>query len=871
MAKRAASVKRVRQPLTPTRTLLIASGSSLQELHSAEITPEAIGLKAYGLSCIPAIWTKPLFVVSGAASIDSSVIEQALRKLGMDAGGRLLIRSSGVDESLETRGSLISFESEPKEIADRILEKIAQLQDKELSDIDRIHWVVQTLIPTIAKGHLSNERRVSHDLRDWVAEVEASAGHPSEAHRIAIRTWRDARPREAGALVCPYRVNYIDRLEDVARWTYERQIRVHFEWVWDGNTVYVVQADSGDEVRAGIDPKTLVQLSSSSIAKINLEAFREASTDDYASYPKLANAGMYQRLGYEITTFYVLDDPGEIESILKKGVCSGKLLRDIENLVQRPLVIRTDGKEIPSDSRQMLPRSDELRSVENAVRWIVEIFRRDIRKASLSDRKLCLIAHHFVPANASAWCQAHPDRRRVRIESLWGIPEGLYWCAHDVFDVDTLISSPVVDKELPGKFRIREKLRYKERFIAPDSNGAWVFHNTAAGPDWQRSIQRTDWIEEIAWTTRRIAAETGKAVVVMWLIDIPKTISTHRVLPWYHEEWRHEGPAFKAAPRKKFSTSTEFVLRTKSDWNNLQELISRGTHVARVVVSPDEPELVRDQEFAKSLADLAKKGQFIVELSGGILSHAYYMLASSGCTVECVDLDEYATEDDEVEFNKLVRDKIPDNIIARGENVAVYRLHGEALIAALRRKLIEEAFEVIDAQNTLQIAEELADLREVEVAIMSRLGISDQSIEAIRKKKTAKRGAFEHALMLSSTALSPSLSAGGDAKDSLTSIPQRIEKTISLVEKLPSPVEEIHVDKRQNSKGILERQFTVVLPAYAEGFLPPRTIFSLNTQDGKAHEMTLEVVLEREGVELRCRLRLVNTPTQLELPLTKEK
>ena len=100
---------------------------------------------------------------------------------------------------------------------------------------------------------------------------------------------------------------------------------MHFEWVWDGHTVYVVQADSGDEIRAGVNPKTLVKLSAGSIGKLSLEAFKEASANDYAAYPKLANAGMYQKLGYTITTFYVLDDRTEIKSILEKGVCSDKV------------------------------------------------------------------------------------------------------------------------------------------------------------------------------------------------------------------------------------------------------------------------------------------------------------------------------------------------------------------------------------------------------------------------------------------------------------------------------------------------------------------------------------------------------------------
>jgi hypothetical protein len=41
----------------------------------------------------------------------------------------------------------------------------------------------------------------------------------------------------------------------------------------------------------------------------------------------------------------------------------------------------------------------------------------------------------------------------------------------------------------------------------------------------------------------------------------------------------------------------------------------------------------------------------------------------------------------------------------------------------------------------------------------------------------------------------------------------------------------------------------------------------LNTHEGNTHEMQLEVHLERVNSELRCKLRLINTPQQLDLLL----
>lgn len=515
----------------------------------------------------------------------------------------------------------------------------------------------------------------------------------------------------------------------------------------------------------------------------------------------------------------------------------------------------------------MLPRSDELRSPEAALSYLIGSFTEKIKAAGLEKTGLCLIAHHFIPATSSAWCKAHPDQRRVRIESLWGIPEGLYWYAYDVFDVDTQVSKLAPNQRQPDELKIRERLRYKERFVAPDENGAWIVQQTAAGPDWSRSIQREEWIKEIAWTSRRIANAVGKSVVVMWFIDIPQSISSHRVIPWYHEPSHRESPPSKAAPRKKISTQIEYVIQNTTDWHNLQKTLSEGAAISRVRVEPTEPELVRSQKFAGALAESAKRYNFVVELSGGILSHAYYMLTREGCEVECVDLDDYATEEEEAEFNKLVRDKIPELIQSRGENVELVQLEGEALIEALRCKLIEESFEVFDAKTTNQITEELADLLEVANALASRLGISSEAIDATRKKKAEGRGAFDRALMLTRTALTPPLLHSNlpetVGEQEINSELIKHQKTISEIAKLPKVLEGIHVDKRRDGTGTLERQFSFLVPIATGQFNPPRVVFALPTPGGSDHAMNFEITFLRDGTNFRSRIRLINAPAQL--------
>ena len=870
MGIRAVAVRRRQHPLAPVTSIFVVEGDRLESLSPEAVTVARVGHKAVGLASIPAQWTKHFFVVSGIDQPEMGVLSSALVSSGIPAGAKLLVRSSGVYESIESRG-----ENESAECTQAGLHaQICRLQAAAATGAI-VHWAVQELAECIVKGHLSNERRIAQDKRDWVAEVEAASLHSADIYRIPLRTWRDKRPPLEASLRCAHRESIVDCLAAVARWTYARLIRVHFEWVWDGQIVHVVQADPCDVVARGRDPHSLVKEPSlNAVATPTCEVFRPAAANDFETYRKLTNAKVYNGLGYSFVPFFVLDSDAEIQTIVRDGRCSDALRRDLERLTIRPLVIRTDGQHTPKHLREMLPRSDELRSAEAAEKWLVGEFRRKVEARSaagerLADSSLCLIAHHFVPAAAAAWCQALPNQRRVRIESIWGIPEGLYWYAYDVFDVDTQTATNAIVGARPASISIREKCRYKEHFIAPNDDGAWVVHRTSSRADWARSITKTEWIHEIAWTSRCIAAKEGRPVVAMWLIDTARQSTPHRVLPWYHQEWKQEGPIHKAAPRKKLAGSADALLQTRLDWQVLQESIQAGKAVARIRVDPREPEMVRDQRFVEQLAALAKEHNIVVELSGGILSHAYYMLSRAGCDVECADLDDFAVDDEAIEYNKLVRDGIPQAIVSRGESVALMRLRGEALVAALRRKLVEETFEVLDAKTTDQIAEELADVREVSLSIMSELGIAEANVEAARREKLKKRGGFNAGIMLGRTAVaSPLGTRMFEEADFLPEIEQAPTKTLTRSIELPTTVvEEIHMDLRHDAEGIAERQLTTILPAHAAGFRPPRVAFNLETQDGHSHEMVVEVQFERHGADLRIRMRLTNAPLQLGLDL----
>lgn len=89
-------------------------------------------------------------------------------------------------------------------------------------------------------------------------------------------------------------------------------------------------------------------------------------------------------------------------------------------------------------------------------------------------------------------------------------------------------------------------------------------------------------------------------------------------------------------------------------------------------------------------------------------------------------------------MGKLVRDKIPQIIIADGRTPIVRTLSDEEYISELDRKLNEEVAEY-QADKSL---EEMADILEVLLAICEARGHSVDELIEVRDKKREKRGGF---------------------------------------------------------------------------------------------------------------------------------
>jgi len=835
----------------------------MEELPASLVAADNVGLKAYGLTCVPSQWVPSFYVISSDALLltddELRPIVDGCNRAVVRAADRLVIRSSGREETMEERGRLLTKTCAPNEV----LSTVRALGD-ELNNagVVGVHWIVQKHVEALRSGHLSNERRVSREQRDWLAEFEVRGNQPGLITTMGVRFWRNDVETIGQPLQCNSETGITLRLRDVTQWATGLPERAHIEWVWSGTDLWIVQCDLA-EPTSGTDPHHLRPVEILQVSLPSLQCFRRAEQADFERFRKLRNARLYRTLGYEMPAFYIVDNQATMAAVVSSNI-PAELENDLSELTKRPLIIRTDGLTIPPGKREMLPRSEGLGTASEAKAWLIERFRTEVNRLGIADASLCLIAHHFIPSSAATWAFAEPNKRAVRIESLWGVPEGLYWYSHDTFEVDT------GDAKLPpdsSKFSAQRKLRYKGTFIAPDVTNRWITYQTAQPFDWAPSIEKSTWIQEIALTTRRIAEAENSPVIVMWFIDNDPRATPHSVLPWYHGKAEINRP--KAAPRRKLTTSSEATIRKRPDWESLQEQVRAGKRVERITLRPSDPELIRNQDFARDLAEFAAENKIVVELAGGILSHAYYQLRRHGAEVECTDL--FGADEDKTEFNKVVRDRIPEIIEAKGEAAEVVTLKGEALVEALRRKLVEESFEALDAKTGDDLIAELADALDVIEAIAHHLDVPFAQVQAEQVEKRTRRGGFNRGIMLRGTSNPHSLAdkapaaEGSALAEALPAAPPAIDSPNLIPKSKPYRRPDLRIVESQS-----ERLLTFETELSTLGTKKESILFTVEFSDGERRDLMLSVELTRRAAALWNQVRIRFEPTQLPMKLKNE-
>ena len=751
------------QPLV--KITIVSSNSKSEEIHPESINLNLVGQKAFGLAAIPVPWGLPFIVVSKTflsgyrtcknetqfVSAWANEINLALLRIGFKQGDFIIVRSSACGEGMEERGRFHSSDGSFENLSSVLKDCLDKTtSDKDLNN-QEIPFVVQKYVrQPSAKGHLSNERRFFEEKRDWFGEIENIDINVKKPFQINLRNWRENINLEnllSQGLACKVNAYIPDALELPARWASSLGLRLHFEWVWDGKTVYLVQADEErDDI--GEDPSALTQGPGAEIVEFNPTCLKLINNEYSGQYHKIHNINVYNKLSLPTADLYILDNQEIILGIAAGEIPPG-LKQDLEALTAKSLVIRTDLEINDADAKQLLPRTNEVRTVEAALDFLVKTSKA--LKAKFKDVNLAFLFHNFIPSSSSAFAYAAPGERKVQIEALWGLPEGLYYNAHDKYVVDTLSSS--FDKKTEDnldKFVVKEMRNFKNFFVTPNHDGSWAMKRIRATHAWKGAIQKQEWIKRIALDSRKIAELEGKPLSIMWFVGVPKAICDRQVFPWYHEVYDIKITRNIHECRSKTTFDKALEIKTKKDVEKLSvEAEKESSHVRLIQIQPHEDDLLREKFTLHEIGKLAKKIGATIRLEGGLLSHAYYQLVKTGATVEVVF--PFKDPDDKREFNKLVRDKIPAMVEEGGEIVKTLTISGEDFLRALRDKLIEESFETLDASGKESILSELVDVNEVIDGILKHIGMTREELKKKQDLKREKVGGFDAGVVLVKT------------------------------------------------------------------------------------------------------------------------
>jgi len=102
-------------------------------------------------------------------------------------------------------------------------------------------------------------------------------------------------------------------------------------------------------------------------------------------------------------------------------------------------------------------------------------------------------------------------------------------------------------------------------------------------------------------------------------------------------------------------------------------------------------------------------------------------------------------------YNKLIRDKIPEIIKAAGEKPYLRRLEKKEYIKEIKKKVLEEAKELIEAKNKKGILDEIVDIQELIDVLVSKVGLTKLQVKKQQREKNKKRGGFKKRLFLIKT------------------------------------------------------------------------------------------------------------------------
>ncbi|WP_337879227.1 nucleoside triphosphate pyrophosphohydrolase [Rheinheimera sp.] len=663
---------------------------------------------------------------------------------------KIIVRSSAENETLEERGQYKSISSDPN--INDISHTCAYIIFDSINNgnLNKISLIIQQEINGIACGHLSNERRVSEKSRDWLIDYEKILNdHKKENERFKI--FKNRYEIDRIAIPSELIANSLKQVKEALHYPailatiHYNGARVHYEWVWDGHKVWVVQADK-DTVSKGVNPHSFIESEEKNNETDNLQTKIISNLKNFKihKFKKLENQIIFNQAGLATTNLWILNGNIDFKNDYNARTT---IYSDLEEIITKgPIVIRCDLSCVDNGQgkRQNLPRSDSIFSASDAMDFIDKC---ESILTALDPRieNHCFIIHNYIPSLSSAFVYATPDNPRVRVDSIWGLPDGLQYYSHDSYELNAK------KNEI-----IREKKRHKEFMLGSSMDGKWCPARISEPYDWRASISPSN-CKEIASHTLQLAKYLNKAVQVMWFVQTSEFSPHPKNIPWYFEERSIE--SFQTDNNESIYSKNTLIIKDSFDIENARKLFSTTSEHHSILLKPHESN-IRCNRFLEEVSELSIEFNKPILFYGSILQHAFYQLRKFGAKVSC--MEPFSPTVEKSEYKKLVRDKIPSIIENDGERPEYKKVDGDTLIELLEEKILEESQEVAGAANRQERINEIADLFEVISSLCRLEDIKLQEIKAAQKAKKRRIGGFDDGIYLLNSVTRSTISAEQD-------------------------------------------------------------------------------------------------------------
>lgn len=559
--------------------------------------PAEVGEKAAGLLALPHAWVPAFAVVSHtlARSLEDDVPEElpllladmerkATERWLFGPTAHLVIRSDGPAES-NTPGGGISLVCEANWEG---LRRGFERYRRACPQLDMP--IIQVAINPALLGVMSNARRSSRRAEEWLVEGILDLKAPGTM-RI-----RASKQMKARSLLAGSRRELHGALRLACSRLTARGRRYRCEWAWDGSRVWMLQADQVPE--AASEPAAVRYLDARGPEMPQEVAQDPAERLLCDRFAKLTSRRAFAQLGLPLVPLRA-----RTAEQWQAGAGPNDLLEELLATWHSPIVVRTD---VAGESTAfLLPTSAPLRSASKLggfVRDTVEVLEAD----GASPEDILLIFSPLLPAHVSALVYVDAKTGTVRIDSLWGFPDGLLNLPHDSFSVAT------------GRVDERE-IRYKPACLLMERDQ--VRRRMLGAPyDWAPSL-RADEIRVLARWGRGLSTLEGVPMALMALCRMSGRVGPRACFPFH--SWRADPTAHD---------DTHMVAPVALTVENAADL-KRDIPSGATVRLNLERGLDRDVDFIETVGRWAARSEATLLFSGSLLGHTRALLEGAGAVV----------------------------------------------------------------------------------------------------------------------------------------------------------------------------------------------------------------------------------------------